>query len=174
MFAEHRQWCCIVLSSLTVSINGSIIIFPYMQMLALIFLFQNWLDGRRIAELAPSLFAAVNRKAVRTRTVHEAVMGGSWVLDIRVGGIFPLVPSRNFSKSGILFRRSTCYLILQINTFGHHPLRVLILPSRPMIDLWWGLLVSRRLIIFGGPGLHQDASSFSGLQLKIGVGQQIT
>lgn len=43
----------------------------------------RWLHGKRIADWAPSLFAAVNKKAVRSRTVQEAINGSSWVLDIR-------------------------------------------------------------------------------------------
>jgi hypothetical protein len=43
----------------------------------------RWLHGKRITDWAPSLFAAVNKKVVRSRTVQEAINGSSWVLDIR-------------------------------------------------------------------------------------------
>jgi hypothetical protein len=43
----------------------------------------RWLHGKRIADWAPSLFAAINKKAVRSRTFQEAINGSSWVLDIR-------------------------------------------------------------------------------------------
>jgi hypothetical protein len=43
----------------------------------------RWLYGKRIADWAPSLFAAVNKKVVRSRTIQEAINGSSWVLDIR-------------------------------------------------------------------------------------------
>lgn len=126
----------------------------------------RWLDGRRIVELAPNLFAAVNRKAVRTLAVHEAVMGD-------IPGNFPPSAFSDFFQIWDLVREA--YLLPA--TQDQHiwtPSSSGSYSSKSAYDRFMvGVLVSRQLIVFGGPGLHQDASSFSGLQLKINVGQQI-
>ncbi|WVZ79993.1 LOW QUALITY PROTEIN: hypothetical protein U9M48_027511, partial [Paspalum notatum var. saurae] len=43
----------------------------------------RWLDGKCIADLAPSLFSAVPKRAVKSRTVPQALHNRTWVADIR-------------------------------------------------------------------------------------------
>jgi hypothetical protein len=42
----------------------------------------KWLDGQCMSSLAPDLLLLVNKRAVKTRTVAQALQSNSWVADI--------------------------------------------------------------------------------------------
>jgi hypothetical protein len=42
----------------------------------------KWLDGQCMSSLAPDLLLVVNKRAVKTRTVAQALQSNSWVADI--------------------------------------------------------------------------------------------
>jgi hypothetical protein len=41
-----------------------------------------WLDGHSVADKAPELVVAVNKRSQKGRTVHAALQGNSWIRDI--------------------------------------------------------------------------------------------
>jgi hypothetical protein len=45
----------------------------------------NWLQGKSISIIAPSLFFAIPKKIAKSRTVHEALLNNRWIYDIRCG-----------------------------------------------------------------------------------------
>jgi hypothetical protein len=49
---------------------------------ATLFWSDRWIQGQRIADLAPQVFATVPKMRISKRTVHEALTDHSWVMDI--------------------------------------------------------------------------------------------
>jgi hypothetical protein len=49
----------------------------------ILFWTDKWLQGKSIADLVPELVAAVPRRFLKQRTVHEALSSGLWVNDIK-------------------------------------------------------------------------------------------
>jgi hypothetical protein len=47
------------------------------------FWMDQWLHGRTLSEWVPNLFSLVPKRAVRRRTVSQALANRSWVADIR-------------------------------------------------------------------------------------------
>jgi hypothetical protein len=45
----------------------------------------NWLQGKSISIIAPSLFSIIPKRAAKSRTVHEALLNNRWIYDIRGG-----------------------------------------------------------------------------------------
>jgi hypothetical protein len=43
----------------------------------------KWLDGKRIKEIAPALYAMVPERIINTRTVNEALLNQRWISDFR-------------------------------------------------------------------------------------------
>jgi hypothetical protein len=43
----------------------------------------KWLHGKRIADLAPRLFAVIPKRIVNSRTVQEAITNRNWIVDIK-------------------------------------------------------------------------------------------
>jgi hypothetical protein len=43
----------------------------------------KWLTGKRIKDLAPSLFNAIPKRIVNSRTVYEAITNRKWITDIK-------------------------------------------------------------------------------------------
>jgi hypothetical protein len=43
----------------------------------------KWLDGKRIKEIAPTLFAMVPKRIINTRKVSEALLNRRWISDFR-------------------------------------------------------------------------------------------
>jgi hypothetical protein len=41
----------------------------------------KWLDGKRIKEIAPALYAMVPKRIINTRTVNEALLNQRWISD---------------------------------------------------------------------------------------------
>lgn len=46
----------------------------------------RWINGKTIQDLAPALMPFVKKRGWRTRSVHEALQGNAWLLDV-VGGL---------------------------------------------------------------------------------------
>lgn len=42
----------------------------------------RWLDGRRVEELAPTIYTHVNNRVRSTRTVTQALLGAAWARDV--------------------------------------------------------------------------------------------
>jgi len=49
----------------------------------ILFWTDRWLDGHTVAEIAPNLFSAVQKRTAKRRTVAQALHNRSWVQDIR-------------------------------------------------------------------------------------------
>ena len=45
----------------------------------------NWLQGKSISTIAPSLFSVIPKKIAKSRTVYEALSNNRWIYDIRGG-----------------------------------------------------------------------------------------
>jgi hypothetical protein len=43
----------------------------------------RWMDGKRIKEIAPALFAMVPKRIINTRKVSEALLNRWWITDFR-------------------------------------------------------------------------------------------
>jgi len=43
----------------------------------------RWIQGQRVADIAPRLLQVVPKRKINTRTVQEAITGRAWMSDIR-------------------------------------------------------------------------------------------
>jgi hypothetical protein len=46
----------------------------------------RWINGKSISEMAPNLVASVAKRAVKIRTVQEALDEGHWISDFKSCG----------------------------------------------------------------------------------------